>query len=235
MEPIIRTESVSRTFKSGSQSVHALKDISIEVMPGAITILKGPSGSGKTTLINLLGALDTPTSGKVFLNGKEISRMPEAKKVEIRRKDMGFIFQSVALVSLMSAYENVDFALRLSGFKKGRDKRAEECLNLVGLKKRMHHRPAELSGGEQQRVTIARAISHEPRVIFADEPTAMLDTHMGLQVMKLFRRLTESQKATIVMTTHDPNMIELAERVYTIEDGMIAGVIDNIIAREDAP
>jgi len=222
MLPIIRTEKVNRDFQSGREIVHALKDINISIMPGTLTILRGRSGSGKTTLLNLLGALDKPTSGQIYFSDKEITSMSESARDEIRRKNMGFVFQSVALISLMSAYENVEFGLRVAGYNpKERKERAEECLAFVGLHKRMGHRPSELSGGEQQRVAIARAIAHKPNVIFADEPTAEVDTHMGLQIMKVFRNLVEKEGLTIVMTTHDPNMMELADHVFTLEDGVI--------------
>lgn len=135
---------------------------------------------------------------------------------------MGFVFQSVALISLMSAYENVEFGLRIAGYdSKARKKRAEECLDMVGLAKRMHHRPSEMSGGEQQRVAIARAIAHKPQLVFADEPTAEVDTHMALQIVRIFRSLVESEGLTIVMTTHDPSMIDIADHVITLEDGEI--------------
>ena len=192
MQPIIRTEGVCRDFPSGRDVVHALKNINLSIMPGTLTILKGRSGSGKTTLMNLLGALDRPTKGKIYINGREITQMAEKERDEIRRREIGFVFQSVALVSQMSAYENVEFGLRIAGYDpKKRKERAEECLAFVGLHKRMHHRPHELSGGEQQRVAIARAFAHHPKVIFADEPTAELDTGMALQVMKVFRDLVE--------------------------------------------
>lgn len=222
MDPIIRTENVGRDFSTGQSVVHALKGVSLSIQPGTLTILRGRSGSGKTTLLNLLGALDKPTFGKIYFNGNEISHISEVKRDELRRKSMGFVFQSVALISMMSAYENVEFGLRISGYDpKTRKARAEECLNLVGLSKRMHHRPHEMSGGEQQRVAIARAISHKPGVIFADEPTAELDTLMGLQVVKLFKDLVEKEKLTVVMTTHDPSMMEVADKVFTLEDGEI--------------
>lgn len=222
MEAIIRTEDICRDFFSGREVVHALRDVNIEIKPGTLTVLRGRSGSGKTTLLNILGALDIPTSGEVFFSGEEISSLAENRRDELRRSDMGFVFQSIALVGLMSAYENVEFALRVAGFdKKKQRERAEECLSFVGLAKRMSHRPHELSGGEQQRVAIARAISHFPKVLFADEPTAELDTQMGLQVLKVFRDLVEKENLTVVMTTHDPNMMELADHVYTLEDGEI--------------
>jgi putative ABC transport system ATP-binding protein len=223
MSEIIRTEGLVRDFRSGSTVVHALKNVSIQLEKGKLTILRGRSGSGKTTLINLLGALDKPDSGVIQFNGKNITAAGEHTKTQLRRKNMGFVFQSVALISMMSAYENVEFGLRIAGYdKKKRSERAKECLSLVGLAKRMDHRPQELSGGEQQRVAIARAIAHKPDIIFADEPTAELDTHMGLQVVKLFKSLVESEGLTVVMTTHDPSMIEIADHVLTLEDGEIA-------------
>jgi putative ABC transport system ATP-binding protein len=210
----ILAENVIRDFSVGREVVHALKDINLEIKPGKLTILRGRSGSGKTTLMNILGALDMPTKGKVVVGSEEITSLSEVARDELRRRKVGFVFQSVALISMMSAYENVEFGLRVAGFDpKVRKKRAEECLDLVGLFKRMDHRPGELSGGEQQRVAIARAISHKPDVVFADEPTAELDTHMGLQVVK--------EGLTVVMTTHDPSMMEIADHVFTLEDGEI--------------
>lgn len=221
-EPVISTDGLNRIFQNGGEKVYALKNISINVMPGTLTVLRGRSGSGKTTLMNLMGALDRPTTGKVFFNGTEISHLSERKRDELRRTQIGFVFQSVALISQMSAYENVEFALRLSGTPRREwNSRVEEALRTVGLKKRMKHRPAELSGGEQQRVAIARAIAHKPNVVFADEPTGELDTHMALQVMRLFRELVARENITIVMTTHDPNMMELADHVYTLQDGEV--------------
>lgn len=222
MSEIIRTDRLVKDFKSGNLTVHALKDVSIEIKKGKLTILRGRSGSGKTTLINLLGALDKPDSGTIQFNGINITSAGERIKNELRRKQMGFVFQSVALISMMSAFENVEFGLRIAGVnKKGRSERVNECLSLAGLAKRMNHRPHELSGGEQQRVAIARAIAHRPDIVFADEPTAELDTHMGLQVVKLFKTLVESEGLTVVMTTHDPSMIDIADHVLTLEDGEI--------------
>ncbi len=226
MEAIIRTVDLCRDFPSGGGVVHALKNVNISIKPGTLTILRGRSGSGKTTLINLLGALDRPTGGEIYLYDQKVSDMPEKKRDELRRTNMGFVFQSVALIGLMSAYENVEFALRVAGYdKKKRKERAQQCLEFVGLGNRMDHRPHELSGGEQQRVAIARAIAHHPKVLFADEPTAELDTQMGLQVVKVFRDLVAKEKLTVVMTTHDPNMMELADHVYTLEDGEVIEAI----------
>ncbi len=222
MSEIMRTENLIRSFHSGRETVHALKGISIGVEIGKLTLLKGRSGSGKTTLMNLLGALDYPTDGKIFFRDKDITKASEMVRNGLRRRNIGFIFQSVALISMMSAYENVEFGLRVSGYPaKERRARAEECLALVGLAKRMHHRPQEMSGGEQQRVAIARAIAHKPDIVFADEPTAELDSHMGLQVMRLFKTMVEKEGLTVVITTHDPSMFEIADHAYTLEDGEI--------------
>lgn len=207
---------------AGGKEFVALKDISIQIPAGKLTMLRGRSGSGKTTLMNLLSALDYPKSGQIFFEGKEIQSMPEHAREEIRKTQIGFVFQSVALIPMMTAYENVEFVMRLAGYEGNRRKRAEECLKLVGLGARMHHMPQELSGGEQQRVAIARAIAHKPKIIFADEPTAELDSNTGLQIMKIFKDLIEDQGVTIVMTTHDTGLMEIADCIYHIEDGEIA-------------
>lgn len=207
---------------AGGKEFVALKDITIQIPAGKLTMLRGRSGSGKTTLMNLLSALDYPKSGQIFFEEKEIQSMPEHAREEIRKTQIGFVFQSVALIPMMTAYENVEFVMRLAGYEGNRRKRAEECLKLVGLGTRMHHMPQELSGGEQQRVAIARAIAHKPKIIFADEPTAELDSNTGLQIMKIFKDLIEDQGVTIVMTTHDTGLMEIADCIYHIEDGEIA-------------
>jgi putative ABC transport system ATP-binding protein len=220
MKQIITTKKICRSYIVGGEIITAVKNIDIEISSGALTILRGRSGSGKTSLINLLGGLDNPTEGQIFFDGIDFTNISVKQKSEIRKKQIGFVFQSGALLSNMTAYENVELALRIVGFeKKERKKRAEECLELVGLKKRMGHFPNELSGGEVQRVAIARAIAHRPKIIFADEPTASLDTNRGLQVVKTFKDMVEQQGVTVVMTTHDPNMMEIAHCVYTLQDG----------------
>lgn len=229
MSVILKAENVSRRFKIGDGSVvNALEGIDLEVESGQLVCLRGRSGSGKTTLINILGALDKPDDGKVFFNGDNITDMSMTECDRLRRHQMAFVFQSVALISTMTAYENVEFALRLAGTPLGqRSARAKECLTRVGLEKRMYHRPGELSGGEQQRVAIARAVSHKPKIIFADEPTAALDSSTGLAVMKLFRDFIKDNDLTIVMTTHDETMMELADVVYSLEDGKISSKVKN--------
>lgn len=222
MSGIISTKNLSRTFKTGVEEVHAIKNVNIEIHPNTLTILRGRSGSGKTTLINMLGAMDMPTEGEIYFDGVDITQISQKERDELRRKNIGFVFQSGALITNMSAYENVEFGLRVAeSDSKERSKRVEECLELVDLTKRMKHFPYEMSGGECQRVAIARAIAHKPRVIFADEPTAALDTNMGLQVVKAFKDLVEKEGVTVVMTTHDPSMMEIADCVYTLQDGEI--------------
>lgn len=222
MESIIETKDVMQSFPvAGGRELTVLKHIDIRIPAGKLTMLRGRSGSGKTTLMNLLGALDYPKSGSISFLGEPIENMPEKEREKLRKTKIGFVFQSVALIPIMTAYENVEFVLRLAEYKGDRKKRAEECLKLVGLGSRMHHMPQELSGGEQQRVAIARAIAHEPQVIFADEPTAELDSATGLQVMKIFKELIEKQNATIVMTTHDTGLLDIADCIYEIEDGEI--------------
>ncbi len=226
---IIRTENVKRCFHiAGKQSFYALKGINIDIPRGKLVILKGRSGSGKTTLLNILGALDQPTDGKVWFNDIMISDKKEKEREAIRRYDMGFVFQSVGLIPIMNAYENVDFGLRLADYKEDHRERINHVLELVGMLERSKHMPQEMSGGEAQRVAIARAIAHKPRIIFADEPTGALDTATGLGVMKVFRDLVEHEGTTILMTTHDTNLMELGDLVYEIEDGDIIGRTENI-------
>jgi len=219
MENIIRTEGVKRCFRTQGEDFWALKGIDVEVPKGKLTILRGRSGSGKTTLMNILGALDKPTEGKVFFEERNIACMDEHRRARLRRMEIGFVFQSVALIPMMNALENVEYALRLTKYRGDRTARAMECLKLVGLSQRANHLPQELSGGEQQRVAIARAVAHRPKVLFADEPTGALDTNTGLAMVKLFRELTDGEGVTIVMTTHDTDLMELGDKVYELEGG----------------
>ena len=221
---IIEARNITRMFPVGDGEFYALKHVDIDIPAGKLTILKGRSGSGKTTLMNILSALDAPTEGDVSFDGQVYSEMEDAQKEQLRRKEIGFVFQAVALIPIMNAYENVDFAVRLAEPEltaKEVDERIRETLALVGMEERMRHMPGQMSGGEQQRVAIARAVAHRPKVVFADEPTGALDTESGLRVMQLFRNLIEKEGVTIVMTTHDPNLMELGDVVYELEDGEI--------------
>lgn len=221
---IIEARNITRMFPVGDGEFYAFKHVDIDIPAGKLTILKGRSGSGKTTLMNILSALDAPTEGDVSFDGQVYSEMEDAQKEQLRRKEIGFVFQAVALIPIMNAYENVDFAMRLAEPEltaKEVDERIRETLALVGMEERMRHMPGQMSGGEQQRVAIARAVAHRPKVVFADEPTGALDTESGLRVMQLFRNLIEKEGVTIVMTTHDPNLMELGDVVYELEDGEI--------------
>ncbi len=221
MAGMIEVVNVKKCFGSGETAVWALKEVSALIPEGKLTMLRGPSGSGKTTLLNIMSTLDEPTEGTVLFDGKDLSGLSEAEKTKLRRNSVGFVFQSVALIPIMTAAENVDFALRLSGFKGDRRGRTVECLAEVGLSKRADHLPQELSGGEQQRVAIARAFAPRPRIVFADEPTGALDTSNGIAVVKMFRNLVEKENITVLMTTHDMGLLDLADRVYALEGGEI--------------
>ncbi len=224
-EMMMRTVDVTRVFKAGREEVRALDQVTVGIPARRLTMLRGRSGSGKTTLINIMGALDYPTAGTVLFGDRDLTVAADRERDAWRRVHVGFVFQSIALIDTMTALENVQFGLRVAGFAADkRQDRAQECLALVGLENRMQHRIQELSGGEQQRVAIARAVAHRPALVFADEPTAELDTAMGLQVVRLFRELIDRESLTLVMTTHDPNMIEIADRVYTLEDGRVTHV-----------
>ena len=222
MGAAVHTEHVARSFKiPGRGDFYALKDINIDIPVGKLAVLKGRSGSGKTTLLNILSTLDAPSGGEVWFDDAKLSQLSERQKEKLRRQKMGCVFQSVALITVMSAYENMEFALRLSGYDGDRDSRIRELMARVGLSKRMHHMANQLSGGEQQRVAIARAVGHHPSVIFADEPTGALDTEAGIAVVRLFKELVAEENTTVLMTTHDPNLMELGDIVYEIADGSI--------------
>ena len=218
---LIEISGVNRIFPVPGGEVQALKDINAEIQRGTLTVLQGRSGSGKTTLMNIVGALDNPTSGYVCIEGRTLGSMSDRAKENLRRKEMGFVFQAVSLIPTMNAFQNVEFSMRLAGIKPGkeRDKRVEECLKLVGLGNRMHHMPAEMSGGEQQRVAIARAIAHHPKVIMADEPTAELDSAMAAQVTRLFKEMTRKEGITILMTTHDVGLMDAGDMIIELENG----------------
>ncbi len=228
MDIVLEAKQIVRAFPTGAgEDFYALKGVDMQVQRGTLTILKGRSGSGKTTLLNILSALDEPTSGEVIFDGMEFSKMSLSEKEQLRRKQIGFVFQSVALIPIMNAYENVDFAMRLAEVEGNYKEQIENVLRFVGMNDRMLHMPGQMSGGEQQRIAIARAVAHRPKIIFADEPTGALDTESGIRVMKLFRRLIDKEGLTIVMTTHDPNLMELGDVIYEMEDGELVGTIRN--------
>lgn len=219
---LVRTEELTRIYHVGSREVPALRGVNLSLVPGKVVALRGRSGSGKTTLLNCIGGLDRPTSGQVWFQGQEITGLPEGERVELRRLQIGFVFQSHALLMTYSARENVDLMLRLAGLgRHERRERAEEVLTLVGLEKWMDHRPFELSGGQQQRVTIARALATRPPLILADEPTGELDTVTGQQILQLFHQISERQGTTVLIATHDLAVDAFADEVYHLEDGRL--------------
>jgi len=220
-EPVLSARGVERTFDVGSAKLRVLKGIDLDLFPKQLIMLKGRSGSGKTTLMNLLGGLDVPTKGTVVFRGQPLHQWSDDKRTEVRRRDIGFIFQAYALLPLLSAYENVELSLRMAGIPRAEWKsRVTECLEMVGLGKRMHHRPFELSGGEQQRVAIAKAIAHRPSLLLADEPTAELDSQMAAHIIRVFRDVVDRENMTICMTTHDQTIMEVADHVYEMVDGV---------------
>ena len=222
-EEIVRVEAVERTYPLGHERVTALKGIDLSIRAGQLAGLMGRSGSGKTTLLNIIGGLDKPTGGRVIVKGKDIGKMSDSELTTMRRSTIGYVFQSFALIPVLTAVENVELAMHIAGASRGdRRKRAVELLQLVGLGKRMSHRPFELSGGEQQRVAIARALSNRPSVILADEPTGELDSTNGLQIMTLFRYIvTQDPNVAVVIATHDPTITQIAHVTYEISDGVM--------------
>ena len=218
---LILVKDLTRVFPVPGGEFTALKKINLEIPEGTFVILKGRSGSGKTTLMNLIGTLDDPTEGSIWLDGREIGRMSEREREDLRRKELGFVFQSVSLIPSLSVIQNVEFSLRLAGEKdqKVLRSRAEECIKHVGLGNRMEHMPAELSGGEQQRVAIAKAMAHRPRLLLADEPTAELDSAMAAAVTELFKKMSAEEGVTVLMTTHDAGLMGAADMLIELENG----------------
>jgi len=221
-EPVIRCEGLGRVFGDGDTATQALADVSLEVHAGELVVLRGPSGSGKTTLLNLLGGLDTPTSGEVWLGERNLTTASEAELNEVRQRELGYVFQSFALIPLLSAAENVEMPLRIVGTDGSeRDARVAELLDLVGLTPHANQRPTELSGGQQQRVGIARALANRPRVLIADEPTGQLDSGTAATMMSLIADLVHTQGVAAIVSTHDPRMAAVADRVVDIRDGRL--------------
>lgn len=219
---VTKIENVTRTFKLGNLETQALRGVSLSIESGEFTALVGPSGSGKTTLLQLIGCLDQPTSGHVYVNGKDVSKLNRNQRADMRRGTIGFIFQFFALIPTLTAYENVEMPLLLIGQSPTeRRERVTELLKAVDLTERANHRPDQLSGGQQQRVAIARALAPKPALILADEPTANLDTPNGRQVMETMTRLNQETGVTFVFATHDPRVIQYARRVITLRDGVI--------------
>jgi ABC-type lipoprotein export system ATPase subunit len=223
----IETADLQRVYHRGAESVYALRGVDLSISPGSFIALKGRSGSGKTTLLNCISGLDQPTGGVARIFGEQIAQWSEARRTAWRRQQVGFIFQSLGLLPVLSAYENVELMLRLNGASpKVRHQAAVETLELVGLSKWIDHRPYELSGGQQQRVAIARALVTQPPLLIADEPTANLDTKTAREVLNLFRTIVRERQVTLLMATHDTLAEEYVDRTIYLSDGSVVNALE---------
>ncbi len=236
MDPIIEINDIAKTYIMGAEEVRALKSVTTNINKNEYVALMGPSGSGKSTLMNLLGCLDTPTSGSYILNGSDVSRMDDDDLADIRNKEIGFVFQTFNLLPRLSSLDNVALPLIYGGKSKSqREEMAEEALDKVGLSDRMDHKPNELSGGQRQRVAIARAIVNNPAIILADEPTGNLDTKTSIEIMSIFERIHDMGN-TIILVTHEPDIAEHASRIIRLRDGLVETdeINHNVIKSNDA-
>ena len=222
--PIAAARHVSRDYAVGATRVAALRDVSLEAPRGMLAALKGRSGSGKTTLLNLIGGLDKPTRGEITLFGESLTRLSSRTLTDLRRRRIGFVFQSFAIFPAFSALENVELMLRIAGVYRGRRARAMRSLEIVGLGAWAHHRPWELSGGQQQRVAIARALATRPDLILADEPTGELDSATARQIYALFRYIVDKEGVTVILATHDPVIEEYAHLIFELDDGQVKAI-----------
>jgi len=224
LEPIIRLDNVWKIYKMGDVEVPALRGMTLDIYPHEFVTIMGPSGSGKSTAMNMVGCLDVPTKGHIYLDGKDISKMNESDLAQIRGRKIWFIFQSFNPVQNLSALENVMLPMTFQGIPRvKREETAKKLLKLVGLENRMNHKPTELSGGQQQRVAIARSLSNNPDVILADEPTGNLDSKTGVEVMEMLKKLHKEEGKTIIVVTHDKNIGSNADRIAYLKDGMCCG------------
>lgn len=222
MQNIVELENVQKVYQLGGVEVPALRGISLEVKKGERIAISGPSGCGKSTLLNLIGCLDRPTSGKVFIDGKDVSKLGDNELAIVRREKIGFVFQFFYLIPTLTAFDNVMLPMTFTGISKSeQEKRAKKLLEMTGLKGRMDHRPSELSGGERQRVAIARAIVNNPQIILADEPTGNLDSKSGKEVINILLKLNKKEGITLVIVTHDPYIAYNAQRIIYLKDGEI--------------
>jgi putative ABC transport system ATP-binding protein len=221
----VKVVEAQKTYRLGENQVQALRGVNLEIEKGEFVAFTGPSGSGKTTLLNLIGVLDKPTQGKIYVDEIDLTLLKEKDLTKLRRSTIGFIFQFYNLIPVLSAIENVELPMLIAGVKsKERENRAKELLNMVGLADRMNHRPDELSGGEQQRVAIVRALANRPAIVLADEPTGDLDSKTGKEVMNTLRDLSNHEGATVIVVTHDPTVASMASKIFEMRDGKIINV-----------
>lgn len=234
MGTIIETKHIRKVYQMGAETVEALKDVSIKINKGEYVAFMGPSGSGKSTFMNIIGCLDTPTSGNYILNGQDVSNMTESELAIVRNKEIGFVFQTFNLLPRASALENVALPLIYAGYNKSdRDRMAQKALDNVGLGDRVNHKPNEMSGGQRQRVAIARALVNNPSIILADEPTGNLDTKTSYEIMALFQELHDAGN-TIIMVTHEDDIAHYSHRIVRLRDGLVEkDVINTEITRQD--
>lgn len=219
---LLQSEHLTKHYQEGPSKVVAVEDVSLAIEPGEVVMIMGPSGSGKTTLLSMLGCLLTPTSGRLIVNGQEVTNLPEHKLPQVRLQHFGFVFQSFNLLPALTAIENVEIALNLAGIKgKAAQQKAEALLVSLGLSDRLHFRPQKLSGGQKQRVAVARALANEPTLILADEPTANLDRKSGQALVETFQDLVADKRRSIVFVTHDARVERIATRVLYLEDGVL--------------
>jgi len=224
MKPVIELRNVSKIYGSGSATVHALKNVDVKIKSGEFVSVVGPSGSGKSTFLNMIGVLDRPTHGRILLDGRDTGKLNDNQLALIRGKKVGFVFQFFNLIPTLTALENVTLPMWFQGIpKQEMQKRGEMLLHHVGLRERSHHKPSELSGGQMQRVAIARSLSNDPSMVLADEPTGNLDTKTGAEILKLMMKLHKEEKKTMIMVTHDTRIARMSERLILLVDGEICG------------
>ena len=224
-DAVILAKDLTKVYKMGDIEVHALRGLSAEIYRGEVVSIMGPSGSGKSTLMNIIGALDIPTSGEYYLDGERVSDLRDDQLATVRNRKIGFVFQSFNLLSRASALANVELPMRYAGVTKDRKPRAKAALEAVGLGDRIYHRPTELSGGQQQRVAIARALVNDPAILLADEPTGNLDSKSGVEIMQLLLNLNKERGTTLIIVTHDPEVAHQTQRAIRIRDGVVEETI----------